>query len=214
MTETNLKDQGPPAVDLATLRQLVDSRVQAATAAAARRGRIMGAVALVFALLALGLTGALAYYTYYHGLPGITSPSIRAHEVVLVDRAGAERGFWRVDREGTARLSLMDPAGVERLRLTVRADGEQALALADDAGAARIALAVLDDHSANLAFADGRGQTRTVLGLSAAGAGSLLFTDQMGGTRAALGIGPDGAPTFWWPELDGNGAAGEAGQPD
>jgi hypothetical protein len=123
----------PAALDLATLRQMVDERVRRATAVANRRVRLLSALALIFALVAIATSGALAYYTYYYGLPGITSPSIRAHEVVLVDRAGNERGFWRVDSEGTARLAMVDPAGVDRLRLTVRADGEQALALADGA---------------------------------------------------------------------------------
>jgi hypothetical protein len=197
----------PAGHDLALIRQMVDQRVREATAAASRRVRVLSWVAVVFALVALGTSAALAYYTYYYGLPGITSPSIRAHELILVDRAGNERGFWRVDREGTTRLSMADPQGVDRLRLTVRADGEQAVALADGSGAARIALAVLDDGAANLAFADARGQTRTVLGLSATGSASLLFTDQLGGARAAMGIGADGSPTFWWPDM-GNGRNG------
>jgi hypothetical protein len=202
MPDAEVTDHGPTpaATDLATIRHLVDERVRAATAAASRRVRLLSWVAMVFALVALGASAALAYYTFYYGLPGMVSPSIRAREVVLVDRAGAERGYWRVDGDGTARLTMADPQGVGRLRLTVRADGEQAFALADGQGAARVALAVLDDNSANLAFADGRGQTRTVLGLSAVGAASLLFTDQQGGTRAALGIDPDGSPTFWWPD--------------
>jgi hypothetical protein len=207
MADVEVKDRGvtdrePAGVDLATVRRMVDEQVRAATRSATRRVRFLGGIALVLGVVALATTAALAYYTYYHGLPGITSPSIRTHQLVLVDRAGQERGFWRVDGEGTVRLSLADPAGVDRLRLTVRADGEQALALADGAGAARAVLAVLDDNSANLAFADARGQTRTVLGLAGTGAASLLFTDQLGGTRAALGLGADGAPTFWWPDGD------------
>jgi hypothetical protein len=202
MITTEVKNENDPAPDLATLRQLVDDRVRERTAATTRRVRLLSALALVFALLALGASGGLAYYVIYYGLPGITAPSIRAHELVLVDRTGQERGTWRVDREGTARLTMVDPRGVDRLRLTVRADGEQAVALADGTGAARVALAVLDDNAANLAFADARGQTRTVLGLSAAGAASLLFTDQAGGPRAAMGLGADGSPTFWWPDME------------
>jgi hypothetical protein len=211
---TNPETQTPdptPAMDLAPFRQMVDERVRVATSAANRRIRRLSWLAMVFAFVALGASAALAYYTYYYGLPGVVSPSIRAREVVLVDRAGQERGYWRVDSEGTMRLALADPDGVDRLRLTVRADGEQAIALADGAGAARVALAVLQDNSANLAFADGRGQTRSVLGLSETGAASLLFTDPMGGTRAALGVGADGSPEFWWPEM-GNGGGG-AGEP-
>jgi hypothetical protein len=205
MTSTRTEPEATPAMDLAMFRQMLDERVQAATAAANRRVRRVSLLALFFAVVALGTSGALAYYTYYYGLPGIVSPSIRAHELVLVDRGGLERGHWRVDGEGTTRLSLSDLDGVERLRLTVRPDGEQAIAIADGAGAARLALAVLEDNSANLAFADGRGQTRSVLGLSGGGEASLLFIDQVGGTRAALGVDGNGEPTFWWPSLE-NGA--------
>lgn len=197
-----------PGPDLATMRRLVDERTRAHVGEANRRVKVLSWLAMTFAVVALALTGALAYYTYYHGLPGITSPSIRAHQMVLVDRAGQERGYWRVDDDGTARMTLVDPDGVERLRLTVRADGEQAVALADGAGSARLVLALLEDNTANLAFADERGQTRTVLGLSSAGAASLLFTDPMGGTRGALGVAADGNPTFWWPETDEAGAGG------
>jgi hypothetical protein len=202
MSLTDLTDEDAVALDLATIDRLVDERVRAATARMRRRGRVLGWVAIVFAVLALGASAALAYYTFYYGLPGLTSPSIRANELVLVDRAGQERGYWRVDGEGTVRLTLADPRGVDRLRLTVRSDGEQALALADEGGAARVALAVLDDNTANLAFADQRGQTRTVLGLSALGGASLLFADQHGATRAALGVEADGVPTFWWPNVE------------
>lgn len=206
---TNTETDPTPAMDLATFRQMVDERVQVATAAANRRVRRLSWLAMVFAFVALGASAALAYYTYYYGLPGLVSPSIRAREVVLVDRAGVARGYWRVDAEGTARLALVDPGGVDRLRLTVRPDGEQAIAIADETGAARVALAVLQDNSANLAFADGRGQTRSVLGLSGAGAASLLFTDPMGGARAALGVSADGSPEFWWPETGNGGGTGD-----
>lgn len=199
---TDLTDEDAVAPDLATINHLVDERVRAATTEIRRRGRLLGWLAIVFALVALGASAALAYYTFYYGLPGMTSPSIRAREVVLVDRAGQERGYWRVDREGTVRLTLADQEGVDRVRLTVRSDGEQALALADGSGAARVALALLDDDTANLAFADQRGQTRTVLGLSSLGGASLLFTDQHGATRAALGVEADGTPTFWWPSVE------------
>jgi hypothetical protein len=209
-TNTESQTADPtPAMDMATFRQMVDERVEHATARANRRVRVLSGLAILLGVLALGATGALAYYTYYHGMPGVVSPSIQTREVVLVDRAGVQRGYWRVDAEGTMRLALADPDGVERLRLTVRADGEQAIAIADGAGAARVALAVLQDNSANLAFADGRGQTRSVLGLTEAGAASLLFTDPMGGARAALGVGADGSPEFWWPELGNGGGATE-----
>lgn len=215
MNVSGQRDAAPPpepttatGPDLTTMRQLVDERTRAHVGEANRRVKVLSWVAMALAVVALAATGALAYYTYYHGLPGITSPSIRANEMVLVDRSGQERGYWRVDEEGTARMTLVDPEGVERLRLSVRADGEQAVALADGAGAARLVLALLEDNSANVAFADARGQTRTVLGLSSAGAASLLFTDPMGGTRGALGVAADGSPTFWWPETDENDAGG------
>jgi hypothetical protein len=200
MSEVDVRSPERAEIDLALVRQMVDERVQRTTGDAGRKLRFLSMLALFFAIVALAASGALAYYTYTYGLPGITAPSIRTHQLVLMDRAGNQRGVWSADRDGTVRLTMTDPQGVDRLRLTVRADGEQALALADDQGAARLALAVLADNSANLAFADARGQTRTVLGLSGAGAASLLFTDQQGGTRAALGLGADGSPTFWWPE--------------
>lgn len=206
--------KGPPTAEpsvnqtLREFRQLMDERLRAEMARA-RRGRIVGWIALVFALIAAVATAGLLYYAFYHDLPLLASPSLRAQEIVLVDGAGTDRGYWRVEPDGAARLVMLDGEGNARLKLTLNADGDQALALADGAGTNRVVLSQLLDQSGTLAFADERGTTRTVLGMSANAAASLLFADANGGTRAALGLSPNGEPTFWWPELeDGSGSQG------
>lgn len=192
----------PPVNDtIKEVRHLLDERLRTEMARA-RRGRAVGWIALVFALIAAVATGGLLYYAFYHDLPLLASPSVRAQEIVLVDGSGADRGYWRVEENGAARLVLLDGEGVPRLKLTLNADGEQALSLADENGTNRVVLGQLLDESGTLAFADGNGTTRAVLGMSAGAAASLLFADRNGGTRAALGISATGEPTFWWPELE------------
>jgi hypothetical protein len=195
---------------LKEFQQVMEERVREETERARRGSRTLAVLALALACLAIGSTAGLLYFAFYQDLPLLTSPSIRAHEIVLVDGAGTERGSWTVDPEGTARLRLVDPDGVERLKLTVRADGEQGISLADGTGTNRVVLGHLADRSSTLAFADDTGVTRAVLGMSPAGASSLLFADAHGGARAALGLSPNGEPTFWWPELfeDGDGSSG------
>ncbi len=183
-------------------RDLVSERVRVETAAIRRRMRILGWMAVVIALLAAAGAGGVLYYAFYHGLPILTSPSIRTREVVLMGENGSARGYWRVDDEGTARFVMTDPRGVDRLKLTLRANGEQGVSLADSTGAARVVLGFLDDQSGTLGFADERGQTRGVFGLTPDGESSLLFADQNGGTRAVLGVRGDGSPEFWWPALN------------
>jgi hypothetical protein len=179
-----------------------DRRVEEQMARSRRKGRVLGWSALVLAVLAAASTGALLYFAFYHDLPLLAAPSIRAEEVVLVDGGGTERGHWTVDEDGAGRLLFMDADGNPRLKLTVRADGEQGVSLADENGTNRVVLGFLSDRSSTLAFADSSGVTRAVLGMSPAGAASLLFADEAGGPRAALGLSPNGEPTFWWPELD------------
>lgn len=187
-----------------TLREfhrLLEERIRA-EAAKSRRGRILGWMALILALLGLVASGGLLYYAFYQGLPVLTSPSLRAHEIVLVDGAGNDRGRWAVDPDGSARLVLMDADGVDRLKLTLTDDAGQAISLADPTGANRIVLSLLPDEGSSLAFANSEGTTRAVLGTSAADVASLLFADANGGTRAAMGLSPTGEPTFWWPDLE------------
>ena len=186
---------------LRDFRSVLDARIQT-EARSARRGRRVGWIALFLALVAAVSTSGLLYYAFYRDLPLLTSPSVRAEEIVLVDAQGVERGSWTVDPEGTARLVFKDPSGVDRLKLTLKADGEQGISLADASGGARVVLGYLADQSGTLAFADQAGTTRTVLGMSASEASSLLFADRNGGARAALGLTPTGEPTFWWPEAD------------
>ncbi|NIP80874.1 MAG: hypothetical protein GWM90_17320 [Gemmatimonadetes bacterium] len=186
---------------LRELRRILDERLKIERATLNRKVRVISWTALILALVALVGTGGLVYYALYHQLPAVTSPSLRTHELVLVGPEGDERGYWRVDDEGTARLVLRDPDGVDRLKLTLRSNGEQGVSFADSTGSARVVLGYLDDGSMTLAFADARGQTRTVLGLAPDEASSLLFADPNGGTRAVLGVESDGTPTFWWPSL-------------
>lgn len=198
--ETNIQEM------LADFRRLLDQRFDRETRRMRRRVSFLGWTAIVLAVVAVAVTGGLAYYAIYRELPAITSPTLRTHELVLVGPDGQERGSWRVDDSGTTRLVLTDQAGVDRLKLTLRPSGEQGVSLADSSGAARVVLGLLDDGSTTLAFADRRGQTRTVLGLAPDESTSLLFADPNGGTRAVMGLEGDGSPTFWWPSLTVEGS--------
>lgn len=190
-----------PAVPeiLQDLRRIIDERLKREGAQLKKSATRTARLAIVLAVLAILMAGGVAYYATFHALPGLTAPSFRTRQVVLVGPDGQERGYWRVDDEGTARLVMVDPDGVDRLKLTLRANGEQGLSMADTTGAARIVLGYLDDGSATLAFADERGQTRSVLGLAANEESSLVFADPNGGTRAMMGVERDGTPIFWWP---------------
>ncbi len=209
MSETTIRQESIVSSIQGTLddfRQRMDDRLRA-EARRSRRARVLGWSALILALAAAVSTGGLLYFAFHQDLPLLTATSLRAREVVLVDRQGVERGYWAVDEQGAARLVLVDPNGVERMRLTVRADGEQGLSMADEKGANRVVLSHLSDRSSSLAFADAVGTTRAVLGMSAGDAASLLFADANGGARAALGLSATGTPTFWWPELEESAGA-------
>lgn len=193
--------QLPPEL-VREFRELVSERVRIEAAGLKRRGRFLPWLSLFLALVALVAAGGVLYYAFYRTLPVATSPTLKTREVVLVGRDGKERGSWRVDDDGTARLVMTDTRGVDRLKLTLRANGEQGVSMADSTGAARVVVGFLDDQSGTVAFADARGQTRSVLGLTPDGETSLLFADQNGGTRAVLGVKADGSPEFWWPALN------------
>lgn len=196
-------DQQNPGLQelLSDVRRIFDERLKQETARLEKRARRIARVAIAAAILAMLMTGGLTYYVVYGTFPATTSPTLRARELVLVGPGGQERGYWRVDQEGTARLVMVDPNGVDRLKLTLRANGEQGVSMADSTGSARVVLGYLDDGSTTLAFADERGQTRSVLGLAPSEGASLLFADANGGTRAIMGVDRDGAPTFWWPSV-------------
>lgn len=199
--DTTDTDRIPVPELLRDFKQVLDARmdIEASRARAARR---LAIVAMTMAILAATVTGGLLYFAFYQGLPVLTSPSLRAQEMVLVDANGAERGSWRVDAHGTTRLVLTDGEGVDRLRLTLNQTGEQGISLSDATGAVRLVISHLDDQSSTLAFADASGTTRAVMGMSGGEAASLLFADRNGGTRAALGVEPTGEPVFWWPGFE------------
>lgn len=213
-TTTTSTDPESPSVPLMLreFRQLLDERVEA-EAARARRTRILGWTALVFALLAMVATAGLLYFAFYRSLPVLASPTVNAREVVLVDGEGTQRGTWMVDEDGAARFVMKDRDGVDRLKLTVNADGEQGVSLAGPDGTNRVVLGQLGDGSSTLTFTDPAGTARVVLGMSGGEAGSLLFADRNGGARAALGLSPMGEPTFWWPEDEDEDPAPGAGSP-
>lgn len=197
MTE---ESRNPAVPELLTdFRRILDERLRQENAQLKKSARRASRMAIVLAVLAILMAGGVGYYAIFHAMPGLTAPSFRTREVVLVGPNDQERGYWRVDDEGTARLVMADRDGVERLKLTLRENGEQGVSMADSTGAARVVLGYLDDGSATLAFADRRGQTRTVLGLAPNEESSLVFADPNGGTRAIMGVERDGAPIFWWP---------------
>ena len=202
MTEhTTDADRTPVPELLREFKQVLDARMDV-EARRARSARRLAILAAALAILTLAATGGLLYFAFYQDLPVLTSPSVRAQEMVLVDADGVQRGSWRVDPSGTARFVLTDAEGVDRLRLTLNETGEQGISLSDATGAVRLVISHLDDQSSTLAFADASGTTRAVMGMSGGEAASLLFADRNGGTRAALGMEATGEPVFWWPGID------------
>ncbi len=209
MTEhTTDADRTPVPELLREFKQVLDARMDV-EAKRARSARRLAIFATMLAVLTLAATGGLLYYAFHQDLPVLTSPSVRAQEMVLVDAEGVERGSWRVDGTGTARFVLTDADGVDRLRLTLNETGEQGISLSDATGAVRLVISHLDDQSSTVAFADASGTTRAVMGMSGGEAASLLFADRNGGTRAALGMEATGEPVFWWPGFDGISTAAQ-----
>ena len=149
-------------------------------------------------LLTFGLIGAIVLAIG----SAVMSGAAAAREVVaangfeLHDAAGAVRGRWAIDGEGSAMFALNDRNGIERARIRVLADGAPGIALSDARGRSRVVLSLLADMTGTLAFADDDGNGRTVLGLGPDGSSTLVFVDEVGQTRAGLGIDGGGDPSF------------------
>ena len=88
---------------------------------------------------------------------------LRARRFVLMDRAGAVRGSWSIEPDGTALFQMVDPRSPQRLSLSLGAGGPSVVLLAPDGK--RSASLSVSAESPRLALSDKQGAERLWLAL-------------------------------------------------
>ena len=88
---------------------------------------------------------------------------LRARRFALTDRAGAVRGTWGIEPDGTALFQLADARGPQRLSLSLGVGGPSVVLLAPDGK--RSASLTVSAESPRLALSDKQGAERLWLAL-------------------------------------------------
>jgi len=178
------------------LREMEARMARRLDALESQRTRLRWTTRLVALALSLNL-GAMAW-VFRVAVPrdgAWTVETLSAHEVVLRDREGVERGELSTDVDGQTHFSLSDHDGRERIRLSILADGSPGFTISDADARPRAVLGYLPDGTANLVFADAYGISRAVVGVDPDGSSKMLFSDGSGSIRALVGVGSDGEPS-------------------
>ena len=137
----------------------------------ARAAKLLGFLALLTALAALGLS-ALTF----------TNKRLEATSLVLKGGSGETLARLGTTNERGAGLSFYDPGRKTRVWLGLVEDGSPRLVFGDGSGKPRVSLMLdsKDKEQARFRLHDAQGEARATLGLTANGAPALEFANDQG----------------------------------
>jgi hypothetical protein len=127
---------------------------------------------------------------WWKRLAGVTLVSLG---VILLLGAAASKKVKSPGELRAHRIVLVDKAEQGRAELTMMPEDQPGLTLTDDAGKPRLMLTLSKYGEPTLSFADARGIRRIILNLDLYGA-LFRFTDDAGKPRATLAVPSTGEP--------------------
>ncbi len=107
-------------------------------------------------------------------------PSLEAQEIVLVDGEHRRRGFFGVNKDGNAALSLYDHHGTLRTALEISGDEGLGFKLFDSSGRLRISMLINGYQIPAVRLFDAQRRPRALLGVDPEGEAALDFYSEEG----------------------------------